>query len=246
MSKRKQENVNQPEAVVGQALSLTYRERKLKLSEDRMTVSCEKFFGYQTVLAEHSANAGQWCFSATIEELPEGSHVRIGWSTRRTRFDQPIGSDCFSFAIRDTDCARVCLARRWPVSDARELKAGDVVTCFLSLPSHAASPRHDDGLTYFPNLLCDPETAQDPDLAGPDTSISFAVNGRPLAEGFTNLVAGEYYPAVSLFGRAKVRFDFATDVDHFRAAKHMYVPKELMRPKRRPPNFIPRGLTSGA
>lgn len=107
------------------------------------------------------------------------------------------------------------------------------------------SPRHEDGLSFFPNLFCDPETVLDPELVDA-SSIAFAVNGEPLSEGFANLVAGEFYPAVSLFGRAKVRFDFATETTEFRAAKDMYVPKELMRPKRRPTNFIPRGLTSGA
>jgi hypothetical protein len=112
------------------------------------------------------------------------------------------------------------------------------------------SPKcHEDPLTFLPNLLCDPETVMDPDIV-PDSSISFSVNGEMIGTAFHNLVAGEYYPAVSLFGKGRVRFNFGPEFKFpqpdFQPACDMYVPKELMKPKRRPLNFIPRGLTSGA
>jgi Set1/Ash2 histone methyltransferase complex subunit ASH2 len=251
MSKRKTEVlVETPPVSVGQCLSATFKERRLRLSDDKLTVTGDK--GYQTVLSEYSGSSGKWYFEVQIEDLPpDTGHVRVGWSTRRTRFDQPIGSDCFSFALRDSDCAKVCLGRKWDYG-SEQLKAGDVVGCFLLLPEHPESPtRHEDPMTFLPNLLCDPETVQDPDIYGPDTEIRFSVNGTSLGTAFKNLVAGEYYPAVSLYGKSRVRFNFGPNFAHlsdssFQAACGMYVPKELMKPKRRPQNFIPRGLTSGA
>jgi Set1/Ash2 histone methyltransferase complex subunit ASH2 len=246
--RRVEEPINSPDAV-GQGLSTIFKDRRLRVSEDRMTVTGDKSTGYQTVLAEYSASQGDWYFEVSVEDLPEDSHVRIGWSTRRTRFDQPLGSDCFSYAVRDIDAARVTLAKRWSYGNTT-LKAGDVVGCSLRLPSSPYSPKMEDPMTFLPNLLCDPETVGDPDLLSDESSISFSVNGKSFGVAFTNCVAGEYYPAVSIFGKAKVKFNFGP---HFafldqgaRPACEMYVPKELMRPKRRPANFIPRGLTSGA
>ena len=246
--------VGEPAASPGQVLSQTFKERRLKLSEDRLSVTGDKATGYQTVLAEHSANHGEWYFEVTIEELPENSHVRIGWSTRRTRYDQPIGSDCFSYGIRDIDCARISLARRWAVGDqSKSLKAGDVVGCFVRLPHPPASPRGlmaEDSLTFLPNLLCDPEAVSDPEMLSSDSSMVFSVNGESLGTAFTNLVVGEFYPAVSIFAKGKVRFNFGPEFKfsdgQAQPACEMFVPKELLKPKRRPPNFIPRGLTSGA
>lgn len=245
-----------PESSVGQCLSTTFKDRRVRVSEDRLTVTGDKSTGYQTILAEHSANFGEWYFEVTIEDLPEDSHVRIGWSTRRTRFDQPLGSDCFSYSMRDLDCARITLAKRWDYSKSeKKLKTGDVIGCHVKLSQVPFSPKshnyfHEDPLTFLPNLLCDPETVTDPELLASDSNISFSVNGESLGVAFAGIVAGEYYPGVSIYGKAKVKFNFGPDFSYplvnARPACEMYVPKELMRPKRRPANFIPRGLTSGA
>ena len=244
-----------------QGLHHAYKEKRLKISEDRLGVTGTAGVGYQTVLAQYFANCGNWYFQVVIEDLPEeeNAHVRIGWSTRRTRFDQPIGSDCFSFGIRDIDCAKISLGKRFPYGDGQKLKNGDLITCFLSLPSsRISSPKNlQDPLTHLPNLLCDPETVpDDPECLGGDTGtrLFFSVNGQIFSNAFVNLIPGDYHPAVSIFGKAKVRFAFGSsseytilhDGQEFRPASQMYVPKELMKPKSRPPNFIPRGLTSGA
>jgi hypothetical protein len=253
MSGKRKTEETPPLEPQGQGLSTSFKDRRLRVSEDRLTVTGDKSTGYQTVLAEHSASFGGWYFEVAVEDLPQDAHVRIGWSTRRTRFDQPIGSDCFSYAIRDIDCNRIVLAKRWSYcTEHMRIKQGDTVGCYVKLAQTPVSPKadffHQDPLTFLPNLLCDPETVNDPEILGSDSYITFSVNGKELGPAFINLVAGEYYPAVSIFGKAKVRFSF----DNFafshngRPASQMYVPKELMKPKRRPANFIPRGLTSGA
>jgi len=240
------------DSLKSQCLSVVFREKKgLKLSDDRLSVSSMKGSGYSTVLATSSANCGQWYFEIIIEELADGGHFRVGWSTRRTRYDTPIGTDCFSYAIRDTDCAKITLGHRCQSSQSVGLKVGDVVGCLLELPDTVKSPKQiDDPMTFFPNLLCDPENVLEPDMLDEDgnSSISFFINGQLLdgKPSFTHLVKGDYYPAVSLFGKCKLRFDFTKHEKKIsaRPACEMYVPVELIKPKKRPANFIPRGLMS--
>lgn len=236
---------------MSQTLSPIFKEKKLRLSDDRFSVTGAAGVGYQSVCALYSASAGKWYYECTIEELPEGSHVRIGWSTRRTRFDQPIGCDCFSYALRDIDSSKISLGRRWEYGK-RPLRPGDVVGCYITLSTFPVSPKQmGDAITFFPNLLCDPENVEEPDLLGPDAQIQWSINGESLGVAFVNLAAGEYYPSVSLFSKAKLRLNFGQSpfsyapMDEFQPTTAMYVPPELVRPKKRPANFIPRGLTSG-
>jgi hypothetical protein len=243
-----------------QCLSVVFRDKRLRVSDDRMSVS-SSFSGngdngYSSIIATSSACTGRWYFEVIVEELGENSHFRVGWSTRRTRFDTPLGSDCFSYAIRDTDCARVTLGRRWDTdrTGSSPIRVGDVVGCLLELPNTVRSPRIvEDPLTFFPNLLCDPENVGEPELFDPvnegKSSIMFYINGKPLTTdpAFTNLVKGEYYPAVSLFGKCKVRFDFEpqrASAILARPSCEMFIPASMIKPKKRPTNFIPRGLMS--
>jgi hypothetical protein len=146
----------------------------------------------------------------------------------------------------------VTLGRRWESSINRPLKVGDVVGCLLELPDTVRTPKqNDDPMTFFPNLLCDPENVNEPEILTEEggSSISFFINGKAVdatRPAFTNLVKGEYYPAVSLFGKCKIRFDFSKNEKNSGAkpACAMFVPVELIKPKKRPANFIPRGLLS--
>jgi hypothetical protein len=213
-------------------------------------ISSNPEYGYSSILATCSASSGRWYFEIVVEEVGEHSHFRVGWSTRRTRYDTPLGSDCFSYAIRDKDCTRVTLGRRWDngTLSPQSIRQGDVVGCLLELPSHVVSPRAlDDPLTFFPNLLCDPENVVEPDLVGGESALTFFVNGKLVGNepAFTNLVQGEYYPAVSMFGKCKIRFDFDPERASqliARRASEMYIPPSMIKPKKRPQNFIPRGL----
>ena len=244
---------NKTDSLGRQCLSVVFRDKRLRVSDDRMSVSSSHDAGYSSILATSSACAGRWYFEVVVEEMAEKSHFRVGWSTRKTRVDTPIGSDCFSYAIRDTDCARITLGKRWDTARGGNdpIRVGDVVGCLLELPSTVHSPKIvEDPLTFFPNLLCDPENVGEPEIFDQgNSSISFFVNGKPLDNpAFTNLVKGEYYPAISLFGKCKVRFDFepqrAADTMLARPACEMFIPASMIKPKKRPTNFIPRGLMS--
>ena len=224
-----------------QCLSVIYRDRKIKISDDKLTANGTSTSGYSTVLSSSSASQGKWYYELHIEELPEGSHIRAGWSTRRTRFDCPIGSDCFSYAVREIDCAKIALGRRWSYGN-RSLHAGDVIGCYVTLSENPVSPKGGDLLTSFPNLLCDPENVETPDV-DESATIEFSVNGEMLGPAFISVVIGEYYPAVSIYGKGKVRFDFSAKANGFTSCEEMFIPKDLVKPRRRPAYFIPKGAS---
>ena len=51
---------------------------QLTISADRLTVTGDK--GYSMVRATHGVNRGTWYFELTLNQQPEGSHTRLGWS----------------------------------------------------------------------------------------------------------------------------------------------------------------------
>ena len=69
--------------------------------------------------------------------MTDGSHVRIGWGRREGSLNAPVGSDGYSYGIRDTGGERVHIAR--PISYGRPFKAGDTVGLFIKLP-HVRKP----------------------------------------------------------------------------------------------------------
>ena len=241
---------------IGQSLSTTFKDRRLRVTEDKLSVVSAGSLGYSSICASHSASCGKWYFEATVEELGEDSFFRLGFSTRRTRFDAPIGSDCFSFAVRSKDGKRVTQGRCFEYGTSQPMGVGDVIGCELELPSNSPlSPTMRSGLLACdPNLLCDPENVnREIELCGEPSSIRFFRNGSSLGTAFVNLVAGEYHPAVSLMGKVRIRFNFGSSEEFLsqkkidpqtKPASEMYVAPELKRPRRRPANFIPRGLTS--
>ena len=55
---------------------------QLKIAEDRLSATGDR--GYCTVRSTHGINRGSWYFEVTVDQLPEGSATRLGWS-------QPLG-----------------------------------------------------------------------------------------------------------------------------------------------------------
>jgi Set1/Ash2 histone methyltransferase complex subunit ASH2 len=232
-----------------QCLSVVFRDKRIKISDDRLSAWTSSIGGYVSILSTSPAIEGGWYFELKVDELGDNGsgHIRVGWSTRRTRYDVPIGSDCFSYGIRDKDCARVVQACRTVYGHDTQIKSGDVIGCWIRLPKLPCSPKGmSDQLTIFPNLLCDPENPPQPEIFF-GSSMGFTVNGQDLGVAFTNLVEGEFHPAVSLFGKAKVSFNFGPEFVHTppadcEACEKLFVRKDLLRPKRRPAHFIPKAL----
>ena len=63
---------------------LLFLAPQLKISENSLSVTGEK--GYSMVRATHGTNRGSWFFEITVEDMPEGTATRIGWS-------QPLGKE---------------------------------------------------------------------------------------------------------------------------------------------------------
>ena len=227
-----------PNSVSVQNLSAAFKDKRLRVSEDRMTVS-NSGGGYGSICASTGSSSGSWYFEVNVEELSPGAFFRVGWSTRRTRFDCPIGSDCFSCAVRSKDGRRVILGKVWPGAETEAFKVGDVIGCSVKLAS-LVSPHAAVGGS---NLLCDPENVSECQTG--EGAAEFFLNGIPIGHTIVNLPVGEYYPAISLMGKCKVRFDFEPKCPPgTNPAANMYVCPELARPRKRPPNFIPRGLAN--
>jgi hypothetical protein len=173
--------------------------------------------------------------------VENSGNFRIGWSTRRTRFDFPIGSDVFSFAISDCG-SKVIQAFRTPYTEP--LQAGDTIGCYLEISDSKkfSTPSIEDPI--WSGLYCDPENPPEPEISE-FISATFSVNGKVLPVAFARLVLGEYYPAVSLFGRAKLRLNFGPNflsppLPPYRPVAELFDPIALLKPPVRPPNFIPR------
>ena len=226
-------------------LSVCFRDKRVKLTDDRFSATGHR--GYTTVLGTHAATRGKWYFEVTVVDLnnKEG-HVRLGWSTRRSRYDMPIGSDIFSFAIRDECGEKVVQGCRFRYADV-SVKEGDIVGCYLTLPDDGmnnVSIDYEDP-TWTPGLLCDPQYPPIPSIL-PNSEIEWSINGQRFGKAFTNLVEGAYYPAISLFMKAKVDANFGPSFSNqpengFRAVAELFDPHSHLKPARRPPTFLPRG-----
>ncbi|KAF4663761.1 Set1/Ash2 histone methyltransferase complex subunit ASH2 [Perkinsus chesapeaki] len=239
--------------------SLRYVDRKIQVSNNRLVATGDQ--GYSTVLATHGASSGSWYYELTFVGASAGSrhgpsarmepHIRIGWSTRMTRYDMPLGSDCFSFAMRDIDGSKIVVARRIPYG-RRRILPGDTIGCHLYIRDAPKAPlRCDDGRPesslWLTGLLCDPEDPPIPSISE-GSSISYSVNGDSLGVAFEDVVEGEYFPAVSLYGGAVVEANFGPAFkcpppEGARPCSEMFVADDGAPPLR-PAHYIPRGATS--
>jgi len=84
-----------PEKVV---LSLHDRAPQLKVSEDRKTVVGEK--GYSMIRANAGVTKGIWYYEVKINEMPDNSATRIGWSQELANLQTPLGYDKFGYSWR--------------------------------------------------------------------------------------------------------------------------------------------------
>jgi Set1/Ash2 histone methyltransferase complex subunit ASH2 len=239
----KKDKPSTPDVVTKVTLSSRLKDRRIKLAEDRLVASGDR--GYASVLATHGARNGRWYFEVSVEG--EEGNFRVGWSSRKTRFDFPIGSDIFSFALSHCG-ARVVQAYRAPYSPCR-IKSGDILGCLIDLAnsSYVETSEH----PIWNGLVCDPEHPSEDIAQIQESEISFFLNGESLGVAFQRIPVGEYYPAASLFGRAKVRFNFGPTFTHLqpqasRPISDLFDPLALRKPPARPPPFIPRGAAAEA
>lgn len=130
---------------------------------------------------------------------------------------------------------------------AKKFQAGDVIGCFLDLSEMGNDKTvtdYEDPL-WAPGLLCDFQFPPEPQqLIG--SSIEWSINGERYDRAFVNIVEGAYYPAVSLYNKAKVKVNFGPHFKfapkEFNAIANLFDPASHLKPPKRPPTFIPRGV----
>lgn len=162
---------------------------------------------------------GAWYWEATIEDMPEGSAVRVGWGQEYANLQSPLGYDKFGYAWRSRK------GTKFHESHGKHFGSGygegDTLGFLIVLPEQ-------DGARYIPNTFKDRPLVkfkshlyyEDKDKVSdtlknlkvhPGSKIYFFKNGECQGMAFENIYAGAYYPSISLHKGATVSLNFGAD-----------------------------------
>ena len=167
-------------------LSVRDRANGITLSPDRMI--CAGKGGYRMIRATHGVHNGLYFWEAEIlppvgcssEEEKSECHIRLGWSTRQAPLQAPVGYDKKSFGYRDMCGSRVHDGVRDDIY-GESFGVGDIIGCCIYLDDTQANNQ----IRFFKN--------------GKDQGVAYKGVEIPL---------GIYYPAVSLYSKARIRVNF--------------------------------------
>ena len=118
--------------------------------------------------------------NCTSEEEKTECHVRLGWSTRQAPLQAPVGYDKKSFGYRDLCGSRVHDGIRDDLY-GEQFGVGDIIGCCIYLDDTQANNQ----IRFFKN--------------GKEQGVAYRGAEIPL---------GIYYPALSLYSKARVRTNF--------------------------------------
>jgi Set1/Ash2 histone methyltransferase complex subunit ASH2 len=203
----------------GIQLSKDQKAEKVELSPDKLTASSEK--GYRMVRATRGITDGAWYFEILVKDLGKTGHTRLGWSTWKGDLQAPVGFDLNSYAYRDVDGSKVHQAVREQYGDA--YVEGDVIGFYISLPNGAELAPKYDLYVYKANRTVYPvpvDKTEGPPKRVPGSEITFFRNGVCQGTAYTNISAGEYFPAASMYTlpspekKCSVQFNFGPNF-HF-------------------------------
>lgn len=118
------------------------------LSQDACTAAASN--GFRCLRANVPVREGSWYVEVQILEpdgppsnAKEGNHVRLGWGRREAALNAPIGSNGYSYGLRDTTGEKIFLARTYRYGTP--FKPGDSIGMWISLPP-ARQPDPNDPL----------------------------------------------------------------------------------------------------
>ncbi|KAF2879201.1 hypothetical protein ILUMI_26956 [Ignelater luminosus] len=195
-------------------LALHDRAPQLKISEDRLAVTGEK--GYCMVRATHWVNRGAWYWEANIEEMPEGSAVRLGWGQDYANLQAPLGYDKFGYSWRSKKGTRFheSAGKHYSLGYGE----GDTLGFLIVLPEgrHTKlipNTYKDRPLVKFKSHLYYEDKDNVSEClknlkVSPGSKIIFFKNGVCQGVAFTDIYGGCYYPALSLHKSATVSVNF--------------------------------------
>nr|XP_011432333.1 set1/Ash2 histone methyltransferase complex subunit ASH2 isoform X1 [Crassostrea gigas] len=199
--------------------ALNDRAPQLKISTDRLSVTGEK--GYSMVRATHGVRRGAWYFEVLIEEMPQDSATRIGWSQSLGNLQAPCGYDKFSYSFRSRLGTRFHQSRGKHYCDGG-YSEGDVLGFFIHLPEPDNPGKllpntfKDRPLVKFKSHLYYEEKDH---VAETEKSLKPLIgsqmimykNGSSQGIAYEDVFEGVYYPAVSLYKNTKVTMNFGPD-----------------------------------
>ncbi|KAF5297236.1 hypothetical protein FQR65_LT19730 [Abscondita terminalis] len=202
-------------------LSLHDRAPQLKISEDRLAVTGEK--GYSMVRATHWVNRDCWYWEATVQVMPEVSAVRIGWGQDYANLQAPLGFDKFGYSWRSKQGTRFheSIGKYYSSGYGK----GDTLGCLIFLPETSSTELIPD--TYKDKPLIKFKSHlyyEDKDNVAESlknlkllegSKIVFFKNGICQGVAFTDIYAGRYYPAISIYKGATVVVNFGPNFKHF-------------------------------
>ncbi|PIK52591.1 putative set1/Ash2 histone methyltransferase complex subunit ASH2-like [Apostichopus japonicus] len=202
-------------------LALHDRAPQLKISSDRLTVSGEK--GYSMVRSTHGVRYGTWYFEVTINEMPENTATRIGWSQPLGNLQAPLGYDKFGYSWRSRKGTKFHQSRGTRYTDG--YGEGDVLGCLILLPENIDKSRilpdtyKNRTLIKFKSHLYfeekDEPTETEKSLkVTPGSKISFYKNGKNQGTAFSDIHDGLYYPCVSLYKSCSATVNFGPKFKH--------------------------------
>lgn len=196
-------------------LSRVEKAAPLQLSSDRLSVTGEK--GFKTARATHGYHAGTYYCEVTVQQLGKSGHCRIGWTTRKSELNAPVGYDQYGLGYRDVDGSKVHKALREDYGAS--FGENDVIGLFIHLPAggRPLELRTAELLRYKGHLYHKAEDEPEPKtLAG--SVVGFSKNGVWQGVAFRDFLEGTYYPSVGLYSlpgdSATVRFNFGPQFQH--------------------------------
>lgn len=88
--------------------------------------------GFRMVRATSGVMEGSWYFEVHVLKFNRG-HVRLGWGTRHSDVETPVGFDAYGFSYRDLTGEFVNRGRPKPYGQS--YGQGDVIGCRIKLPN---------------------------------------------------------------------------------------------------------------
>ncbi|KAK3702961.1 hypothetical protein QZH41_012411 [Actinostola sp. cb2023] len=184
-------------------LAMNDRATQLKISDDRLSVTGEK--GYSMIRATHGVTKGAWYFEISVEEMPEESATRLGWSRLYGNIQAPLGYDKFSYSWRSKKgtCFHQSRGKHYwypfnYYSDFNPISKDEYTATFLP-PTFK-----DRALIKFKNYLY----FEEKDQVDEAVKIKFYKNGVCQGMAFEDIFEGTYYPALSVYKNATVKANF--------------------------------------
>ncbi|XP_053212071.1 set1/Ash2 histone methyltransferase complex subunit ASH2-like [Panonychus citri] len=197
------------------------RAPQLKVSEDRLTVIGDK--GYCMARATHGAHYGSWFYEIKINDMPDGSHVRLGWSQELGNLQGPCGYDKYSYSWRSRKGTKFHDSCGHHFTDFG-YGHGDVVGILIVLPkdedqNSSNKPNYlpptykEKPLIKFKSHLYFEEKDDIPAITKKlrplkGSKIIYFKNGQQVGTAFEDIYSGVYYPAASLYKNVSLTFNF--------------------------------------